>query len=65
MATVTRQGDIHHITNCKGVSHQVDLLNINNNTAEREQFYRKTFSVNTVKRNIVSLIKPAIEYFIS
>ena len=64
MTTVTRRY-IHHITDCKGVSHQVDLLNINNNTAEREQFYRKTFSVNTVKRNIVSLIKPAIEYFIS
>ena len=64
MTTVTRR-DIHHITDCKGVSHQVDLLNINNNTAEREQFYRKTFSVNTVKGNSVSLIKPAIEHFIS
>ena len=39
------------ITNCKGVSYLVDLLNINNNSAEREKFGRKTFTVNIVKEN--------------
>ena len=39
----------NHITNCKDVSYLVNLLNINNNSAEREKFDRKTFSVNIVK----------------
>ena len=41
----------NHITNCKGVSYLVDLLNINNDSAEPEKFDRKTFSVNIVKEN--------------
>ena len=40
-----------HVTNCKVVSYLVDLLNINNNSAERETFDRKTFSVNIAKEN--------------
>ena len=30
----------NHITNCKGVSYLVDLLNINNNSTERKKFDR-------------------------
>ena len=41
----------NHITNCKGVSYLVDLLNINKNSTEREKIDRKTFSVNIVKEN--------------
>ena len=33
------------------MSYLVDLLNINNNIAEREKFDRKTFSRNIVKEN--------------
>ena len=33
------------------MSYLVDLLNINNNIAEREKFDRKTFSGNIVKEN--------------
>ena len=31
----------NHITNCKGVSYLVDLLNITNNSAEREKLTGK------------------------
>ena len=41
----------NHITNCKDVSYLVDLLKINNDSAEREKFDRKIFSVNIVKEN--------------
>ena len=41
----------NHITNCKGASYLVDLLNINNDSAEREKLDRKTFSVNIVNEN--------------
>ena len=41
----------NHITICKSVSYLVDLLNINNGSAEREKFDMKTFSVNIVKVN--------------
>ena len=33
------------------MSYLVELLNINNNSAEREKFDRKTFSVNIVKES--------------
>ena len=41
----------NHITNCKGVSYLVELLNINNISVEREKIVRKIFSVNIVKEN--------------
>ena len=41
----------NHFTYCKGMGYLVDLLNINNNSAEREKIDRKTFSVNIVKEN--------------
>ena len=41
----------NHITNCKGVSYLVELLNINNISVEREKIIRKIFSVNIVKEN--------------
>ena len=41
----------NHITNCKGVSYLVELLNINNISVEREKIVRKIFRVNIVKEN--------------
>ena len=41
----------NHITNCKGVSYLLDLLNINNNSAEHEKIDKKTFSINVVEEN--------------
>ena len=41
----------NHIINCEGMSYLVDLLNINNNSAERQIFDTKTFGVNIVKQN--------------
>ena len=48
----------NHITNCKGVSYLVELLNINNISVEREKIVRKIFSVNILRKTLVSLIKP-------
>lgn len=38
-------------SNCKGMNYLVDLLNINNNSAEHKIFHRKSFGGNTVKES--------------
>ena len=41
----------NHIINWKYMSYLVDLFKINNNSAERQKFDTKSFSVNIVKQN--------------
>ena len=46
-----------HITNYEGLNYLLGLLNINDNSAENENFDRKTFGIIIVKENICAIDK--------